>query len=166
MWWWITITEGIMIAANGSNFWKRGGCLALLVLACGWSITTGSQVHTTPSEVVDSWLMNYPHNLDTAAELTTLAMRHFKPPNEWSQDMKPALMNIKFRYLEHKILTQDIQGKRAVVTVEAFISTIGGNQVQKEEYVLLLVKDEWLIDKVNVVEERFLGQVIVISNHP
>ncbi len=106
------------------------------------------------------WLINYPHHLETAAALTTLAIRHFKLPEAWSKDLKPALLDVKFQYLEHKILPQDIQGKRSVVTVEAFISTIAGNQFQKEEYLLLQVKGQWLHNKVTVTDERFLGKVM------
>ncbi len=135
-------------------------CLALIALAYGWNEPVWSQASKTPSEVVHIWLRNYPHNMERAAELTTLAMRHFREPDEWSKDMKPALMDIKFQYLEHTILTQDIQEKRAVVTVKAFISTIVGNQFQKEEYLLFQVKGQWLINRVTVTDERFLGKVM------
>ncbi len=158
--WSVVIEPRYMLHTINIRLWLSVRCLALVALAYGGSEQVWSNVHTTPSEVVERWLMNYPHNLETAAALTTLAMRHFKQPDEWSQQMRSAFLEVKLKYLEHTILTQDIQGKRAVVTVEAFISTIAGNQFQKEEYVLLQVKGQWLINTVTVTDERFLGKVM------
>jgi len=44
--------------------------------------------------------------------------------------------------------------------VNAHISPIVGEQMQRERYRLLRVKGQWLIDDVTVVAERFLGEVM------
>ena len=55
---------------------------------------------------------------------------------------------------------EEVTGNRAVVTLKAYLSTTIGDQVQKERYTLRRMDGQWLIDDVNVVAERFLGEVL------
>ena len=59
-----------------------------------------------------------------------------------------------------EVLLEEVTGNRAVVTLKAYLSTTIGDQVQKERYTLRRMDGQWLIDDVNVVAERVLGEVM------
>jgi len=64
------------------------------------------------------------------------------------------------QYLDRQILNVEIDGNRAVIKVKVLISTILGEQIQFEQYELSRYCSVWLLEKVSVIEERFLGQVM------
>ena len=70
-----------MKAPKSIKIFSWGVCLVLIALAYGEGEPVWSQASKTPSEVVNIWLRNYPHNMERSAELTTLAMRHFREPD-------------------------------------------------------------------------------------
>jgi len=114
----------------------------------------------TPTEVVQHWLTVYPKDLNTAVTLTTPKMRNDLTPERWIRQFKAALENLGLEYQNGEILSEEITGNRAVVTVKAYLSTTIDDQVQRERYTLRRVDGRWLIDEVNVVVERFLGEVM------
>ncbi len=63
----------------------------------------------------------------------------------------------ELKSLGGEILSEEITGIQALVMVNAHISTIVGEQMQRERYRLLRVKGQWLIDRVEVIEEHFIG---------
>ena len=99
----------------------------------------------------------YPKNLDTAVTLTTPNMRNDLTPERWTRHSKAALANLGFQILDGQVLSEEITGNRAVVTLKVYLSTTLGDQVQRERYTLRRVKGQWLIDDVTVVAERFIG---------
>ncbi len=62
-------------------------------------------------------------------------------------------------YLDGQVLSEEITGNRAVVTVKVYLSTTLGEQVQRERYRLRQINGQWVIDDVTVLAERFLGEV-------
>ena len=58
------------------------------------------------------------------------------------------------------MLLEEVTGNRAIVMLKAYLSTIIGDQVQRERYTLRRINGQWLIDDVTVVAERFLGKVM------
>ena len=70
------------------------------------------------------------------------------------------LANLGLEYLDGQVLSEEITGNRAVVTLKVYLSTTLGDQVQNERYTLRRVEGQWLIDDVTVVAERFLGEVM------
>ncbi len=104
--------------------------------------------------------MVYPKDLNTAVTLTTPKMRNDLTPESWVRTQKAPLANLQLRYLGGEILSEDVSGKEAVVVLNAHISTVIGQQVQRERYRLRRIDGQWLIDDVTVVAERFLGKVM------
>ena len=115
---------------------------------------------SSPSQVVEQWIAVYPKNLDTAATLTTTKMRNDLTPERWIHQFKAILANLGLEYLDGQVLSEDITGNRAVVTLKAYLSTTIGDQVQNEQYTLRRINGQWLIDDLTVVAERFLGEVM------
>ena len=115
---------------------------------------------SSPSQVVEQWIAVYPKDLDTAATLTTANLRDGWSQKEWVRTKKPLLAMTQLKFLSGEILSEEITGIQALVMVNAHISTIVGEQMQRERYRLLRVKGQWLIDDVTVVAERFLGEVM------
>ncbi len=115
---------------------------------------------SSPSQVVEQWIAVYPKDLDTAVTLTTINLRQGWSQKEWVRTMKAPLAVTQLRYLDGEILSEEITGIQALVMVNAHISTIVGEQMQRERYRLLRVNGQWLIDDVTVLAERFLGEVM------
>ncbi len=114
----------------------------------------------TPAQVVQQWLTVYPKDLDTAVTLTTANLRDGWSQKEWVRTQKAPLAVTQLQSLGGEILSEEITGIQALVMVNAHISTIVGEQMQRERYRLLRVNGQWLIDDVTVVAERFLGEVM------
>jgi len=114
----------------------------------------------TPTQVVQQWITVYPKDLNTAATLTTANLRDGWSQKEWVRTQKAPLAMAQLRYLDGEVLSEEITGIQALVMVNAHISTIVGEQMQRERYRLLRVDGQWLIDDVTVVAERFLGEVM------
>ncbi len=115
---------------------------------------------SSPAQVVQHWITVYPKDLDTAVTLTTPKMRNDLTPESWVRTQKAPLANLQLRYLGGEILSEDVSSKEAVVVLNAHISTVIGQQVQRERYTLRRINGQWLIDDVTVVAERFLGEVM------
>ncbi|MCH8041578.1 MAG: hypothetical protein IH977_14735 [Nitrospinae bacterium] len=115
---------------------------------------------SSPTQVVQHWLTVYPKDLNTAVTLTTPKMRNDLTPERWIRHSKGLLLNLGLEYLDGQVLSEEITGNRAVVMLKAYLSTTIGEQVQRERYTLRRINGQWLIDEVNVVVERFLGEVM------
>ncbi len=115
---------------------------------------------SSPSQVVEQWIAAYPKDLNTAVTLTTINLRQGWSQKEWVRTQKAPLAVTQLQYLGGEVLSEEITGIQAVVMVNAHISTIVGEQMQRERYRLLRLKGQWLIDDVTVVAERFLGEVM------
>ncbi len=132
-------------------------CLAVLFFP-PFVNAVGSE--SSPSQVVEQWIAVYPKDLDTAVTLTTINLRQGWSQKEWVRTKKAPLAVTQLQYLNGEVLSEEITGIQAIVMVNGHISTIVGEQMQRERYRLLRVKGRWLIDNVNVVAERFLGEVM------
>ena len=132
-------------------------CLAVL---CFPPFVNAVGSESSPSQVVQHWLTVYPKDLDSAATLTTANLRDGWSQKEWVRTKKPLLALIQLQHLNGEVLSEEITGIQALVMVNAHISTIVGEQMQRERYRLLRVRGKWLIDSVTVVAERFLGEVM------
>ncbi len=132
-------------------------CLAVLFFP-PFVNAVGSE--SSPSQIVQQWLTVYPKDLDAAVTLTTINLRQGWSQKEWVRTKKAPLAVTQLRYLDGEVLSEEITGIQALVMVNAHISTIVGEQMQRERYRLLRVKGQWLIDDVTVVAERFLGKVM------
>jgi len=114
----------------------------------------------SPSQIVQHWLTVYPKDLNTAVTLTTATLRDGLSPESWVRNRKAILANLGLEYLDGQVLSEDITGNRAVVTLKVYLSTTIGDQVQRERYTLRRINGQWLIDEMKVVAERFLGEVM------
>jgi len=117
-------------------------------------------VSTAPSQVVGQWLQSYPHDLPQAVTFTSPDFRDNLASSDWITQRESILRQIRLQYLDRQILNVEIDGNRAVIKVKVLISTILGEQIQFEQYELSRYCSVWLLEKVSVIEERFLGQVM------
>ncbi len=67
---------------------------------------------------------------------------------------------LRLKYLDSQILGDEVNGNRELIDVEVWISTVIGEQIQREQYELRRYCLVWLLEKVNVREERFLEQTM------
>ncbi len=132
-------------------------CLAVLFFP---PFVNAVDSESSPSQVVQHWITVYPKDLNTAATLTTANLRDGWSQKEWVRTQKVPLAMTQLQYLNGEILSEEITGIQALVMVNAHISTIVGEQMQRERYRLLRVNGQWLIDSVKVLTERFLGKVM------
>ena len=136
---------------------KTWGLIGLAFLAVLSPPTWALEQAQTPSQVVQHWITVYPKDLDTAVTLTTANLRDGWSQKEWVRTKKPLLALIQLQHLNGEVLSEEITGIQAIVMVNAHISTIVGEQMQREQYRLLRVNGKWLIDSVKVLAERVLG---------
>ena len=127
-----------------------------------WSVShaQAEEVPAPPSTVVRQWLHSYPHDLAQAVTLTSPDFRENLPPSDWINQKQYLLNPMQFRYVESQILREEINGNRALIEVKVWISTVVGEQIQREQYDLRRYCSVWLLEKVSVREERFLGQTM------
>jgi len=127
-----------------------------------WTVpqVQAEEVPTTPSAVVIQWLQSYPHDLTEAVTLTSLDFRENLSPDDWITQRESILRQVRLQYLDRQILNVGIDGNRAVIKVKVWISTILGEQIQLERYELSRYCSTWLVEKVSVIEERFLGHTM------
>ena len=92
--------------------------------------------------------------MDLAADLTTAKFRSRKPKSVWVYDSWHLLNQMEFKRVESKIKMSKASESKAVVVLEAKISTAGGDAEQKEVYFLILEDGGWLIDELEVVDEQ------------
>ncbi len=98
--------------------------------------------------------------LNPTVTLTTATLRDGWSQKEWVRTKKAPLAVTQLQYLNGEVLSEEITGIQAIVMVNAHISTIVGEQMQRERYRLLRVKGQWLIDSIKVLTERVLGEVM------
>ncbi len=120
----------------------------------------GTRTGPDPWPIVQQWIAVYPKDLNNAVTLTTINLRRGWSQKEWVRTKKALLAMTQLRSLGGEILSEEITGIQALVMVNAHISTIVGEQMQRERYRLLHTNGQWLIDDVTVVAERFLGEVM------
>ncbi len=138
--------------------WKTWGLIGLAFLAVLSPPTWALEQALTPTQVVQHWITVYPKDLDTAVTLTTINLRQGWSQKEWVRTQKAPLAVTQLQYLNGEVLSEEITGIQAIVMVNAHISTIVGEQMQRERYRLLRVKGKWLIDSVKVLTERVMGE--------
>jgi len=117
-------------------------------------------VSTAPRQVVGQWLQSYPHDLPQAVTFTSPDFREDLSPDEWITHKESILRQIRLQYLDKQFLKGEIVGNQAVIEVKVLISTILGEQIQLERYELSRYCSVWLLEKVSVLEERFLGHTM------
>ena len=91
--------------------------------------------------------------MDEAAAITTMNFRGGVPGSVWVAEVWPKLKIFEYKKLKTKILSIKIDGDKAIVIVQAKISTAGGDAVQKEIFSLVRFQDKWLVDDLRVMEE-------------
>jgi len=92
--------------------------------------------------------------MDLAADLTTANFRNDKPKSVWVYDSWHLLNQMKYKKVESKIeMSRSSKGK-AIVVMNSKISTAGGDAEQRDVYLLILENGKWLIDDLEVVDEK------------
>lgn len=115
--------------------------------------------HSSPKEVVQNWLKIYPSDMNKAVELTTGALRDGLSKQDWGEAQRPMLKSLQMKYINGKVVFEQIKGDQAVVLAPAYISTIMGDQQHQELYRLRKTEDgHWLIDRGEENAENFVGR--------
>ena len=119
---------------------------------------TGFGEEDSPTQVVQHWLRVYPSDMVRAADLTTKAFRRGRTKEEWIHEHGSLLRNLRLKNLQGTVLSQQVQEDQAQVVVRVRVSTLLGQQDQKELYVLRQDQQgRWLIDEVKEYEENYIG---------
>ena len=104
----------------------------------------------SPSAVIQGWIKVYPKDLMTAATLTSWGMREGLSPNEWASRQKEKLS--EFQLVEGQIVSEEIEDNKAEVVVDVRISSVFGEQMQREQYRLSISdNNNWVIDERAIV---------------
>ena len=124
-----------------------GLCIAVacasLMISC-----TGGPDHT-PSQIVQKWLSLYPKDLAQAATITSWGMRDGLSAEKWIDRIKMTMG--EFQYIDGQVVTEEITKDKATVIVDASITSVLGEQVQREQFKLSIVENHWVIDDRSVV---------------
>jgi hypothetical protein len=111
--------------------------------------------HESPVEVVSLFHKCYGKPcMDEIADYTTARFRNNKPKSVWVVDTWKALKKLKYEKLESKAIDSKTKGSKAIVIVEAKISTGAGEATQKEIYYLIKEAERWMIDELVVTDEE------------
>jgi hypothetical protein len=92
--------------------------------------------------------------MDEVADYTTPRFRDNKPKSVWVVDTWKALHTMNYKKLTSSVINSKIKDGKAVVIVNAKISTVGGDAIQKEIFYLIKEKERWLIDELVVTNEE------------
>jgi len=92
--------------------------------------------------------------MDDIADYTTAKFRDNKPKSLWVVDTWKALRKMKYEKLNSSILDSKVEGNKAVVIINAKISTGGGDTHQKEIFYLVKEQCRWLIAELVVTDEE------------
>lgn len=124
-----------------------GVCIAVacasILVSC-----TGGPDHT-PSQIVQKWLSLYPKDLAQAATITSWGMRDGLSPEKWIDRVKSTAG--EFEYINGSVVSEEVTDGKAKVIVDAKISSILGEQTQREQFKLSIVENRWVIDDRSVV---------------
>ena len=129
-------------------------------MALNVSTIQAKEVPTSPRDIVHQWLQSYPHDLPQAVTLTSPEFRENLTPSKWTIQKESILNDIRLQYLNSQILKEEITENRAVIEVKVLISTVISEQIQFKRYDLGRYCSVWLLEKVSVLEERFLGHTM------
>ena len=135
----------------------------LVVVGLFLSVPCTSQAESvtfTPTQVVFQWLAWYPKALPDAAMLTTTKMRDGLSPKDWAAKNNQLFKNLQFKYLYAKVLEEEYEGVTASVTLKARLFKVNCEVRQVERYRLKKVGRDWVIDDLEIQEERVIGRKV------
>jgi len=124
-----------------------GLCIAVACASLIISCTGGPD--QTPSQIVQKWLSLYPNDLAQAATITSWGMRDGLSTKKWIDRIKMTMG--EFQYMDGQLVTEEIMKDKATVIVDAKITSVLGEQLQREQFKLSIVENQWMIDDRSVV---------------
>ena len=135
--------------------WRRG-CLVLILLLWAALPSLAQESPLTPGAVVQLWLTVFPHNLERAANMTTLSFRQGVSREQWVETQGPLLQGLQMRYGKGRVLYEDVRGDEARVLMRVSLSSWMGSDVKNELYSLVKgAEGLWFVDRV----DEFTGDV-------
>ena len=126
-----------------------GVMVVIVAVVAGVVYFTDRGPDQTPSQVVQSWIEVYPADMAKAATLTTNAMRQGLTEEDWVKQSQEK--SGEFRYVGSEVVSENVDGNQAEVLVDAEIDSTLGKQLQKEQFRLTLVDNNWAIEERAVV---------------
>ena len=157
-----------------STLWS-GGVLGIGLLTCifpptlyavavfhagserGWTLLyerkTGQVATVSPPDIVHRWTLLYGRKTVEAAALTTQHFRKGKSEKSWGEQIQRALGSRDFLHLGGQVIEQRILEETAILLFISTLRTDEGSSKQVERYTLKWLGGQWLIDRIEVVEE-------------
>jgi len=128
-----------------------GAAVMLLAITAGVPYFAGCTrgPDQTPSQVVQKWINVYPADLAQAAMLTTKTMRKGLSLEDWVKHGQGVLA--EFRYVEGQVISENVNGNKAEVRVDTKTSSPLGKHLQREQFRLILLDRNWVIEAQAVV---------------
>ena len=124
-----------------------GLCMAVACASLMVSCTRGPD--QTPSQIVKKWVSLYPNDLAQAATITSWGMRDGLSTEKWIDRIKKTMG--EFQYMDGQVVTEEITEDKATVIVDARITSVLGEQLQREQFELSIEENKWVIDDRSVV---------------
>lgn len=125
------------------------GSLCIAVACASLMISCTGGPDQTPSQIVQKWLSLYPNDLAQAATITSWGMRDGLSAEKWIDRIKMTMG--EFQYMDGQVVTEEIMKDKATVIVDAKITSVLGEQLQREQFKLSIVENQWMIDDRSVV---------------
>jgi hypothetical protein len=107
----------------------------------------------SPDAVVKKWTKLYGQKTITAALLTTARFRDGKSAEIWGETTEARLKSFGYQHLGGKIISSQTSGETATVILRALIASGDGVTWKRETYTLRYVGRQWLIDRIEVIDE-------------
>ena len=133
--------------SSSKSLWMVG---VGMTVACAMMISCSQGPDHSPSQTVQRWLSLYPKDLVQAATITSWGMRDGLDAQKWIEKVK--LTGGEFSYLGGDVLSEEITENTAKVIVDAKITSVLGEQRQREQFKLSIADNNtWVIDDRTVV---------------
>ena len=129
--------------------------ILLLTVLVLFQVNTAHAQPKTPIEAVKIFIAGYgTSRMDEAADVTTANFRDDRPKSVWVVKMWEMLHSIEYAHIRSKVVATKVKDRRAVVLVDAEITSAAADAKQKEIYTLVKEGASWLIDTLTVTDEK------------
>jgi len=109
----------------------------------------------TPEEVVKIFISGYgTAHMEEVADVTTAEFRDNEPKSVWVAKKWKLLSSLEYAHIYSKVIDTKVKDDKAIVLVDAEITTKAADAKQKEVYTLVKNGGKWFIDDLIVADEK------------
>ena len=101
-------------------------------------------------------------HMHKVAQVVTDDFRNGQSKSQWAVNISRQLRDIQYVRLDSEIKGEILTDNKATILIRATIGTVAGKVEHDEVYRLIRKEDTWLIDELEVVNEKISPQGIKI----